>query len=428
MISKIMRTFAPLVLLITALTVQSAIAAVEEEEGVSPEKLAAFQAIQGDPTIRDLAAQLEKDPKNQILMDNLLIQLPMSPLELFQIRMQTSHNEYMVPKEIIQLHQRWLQFHPLAASGPELLAGSVQALAAVQSLAPIPLLPSVGTNRDVAFAYSTVPIEYQGEVQVSVNRLDTTKIVAGTNTWDTPAGCDQTQALFSSIDSGTTWRYTCAPSFGAYSGLTCANGNVIFGSDPAMTWDDAGNVFAEYLLLCCDISCQFGLANPKSAVVDAKSTNSGLNWSGNGVVSNHTGNGTQPFDDKEFYFIDNNAGSPFHGRHYTCWDLNNNELAGRSTNGGVNWSQSNIPDISGGVDLGCNMAIQNNGNVHVVWDTLTGCGSTCTGEQTWYSKSTDGGVNWSAAVLVVTHNLHGFGSGTTSKPLAQDNRGIGPFG
>ena len=69
--------------------------------------------------------------------------------------------------------------------------------------------------------------------------------------------------------------------------------------------------------------------------------------------------------------------------------------------------------------------MQKNGTVHVVWDSLA-CGANCTDERMWYTRSTNGGVSWSAAVQVRDFNLVGF-SGANKPPVA-DQRGIGPFG
>jgi len=144
------------------------------------------------------------------------------------------------------------------------------------------------------------------------------------------------------------------------------------------------------------------------------------------VVVNSWGN-SSILEDKQFYAIDNHGTSPFYGRHYTCWDRNNDERFAYSINAGSTWTEVNLPDISSSYDLGCDMAVSDDGTVHVVWDTLS-CGtSTCTNERMFYSRSTNGGVSWSTPVLVRDFNLVGF-SGTANCPSAQDDRCIGPFG
>src|SRR5207249_758900 len=200
---------------------------------------------------------------------------------------------------------------------------------------PLAPLATVMTNRNVAATDNPAPLDYQGEVQVSVNRNNANQIVAGANTWDIPAGCEQTQAIFSSSDSGNTWNYTCAPSVGDY-GLSCPDDGIAFGSDPAVYWDNNNKVFLNYLLLCCDFFCQLGLGNPSSSLAVARSDNGGTSWVGHGIVVDHL-SGTGGLDDKEFYVIDNNPLSPHYGRHYECWDNDNNELVAYSDNG-INWT------------------------------------------------------------------------------------------
>lgn len=60
-------------------------------------------------------------------------------------------------------------------------------------------------------------------------------------------------------------------------------------------------------------------------------------WNGQGVIKNGWATGT--LEDKNFYSIDTNAGSPFFGRHYTCWDRSNNEKLAYSSNNGATWTE-----------------------------------------------------------------------------------------
>ena len=384
-----------------------------------------YHQVMKDPNIAQLVDQITRDPGDRTKLDSLLIQLPLSPLDLFQIRMELAFREYLIPREVQQLHLRWLQFH---VPGPVSAANTFPLVNALMDLNPSLNAPTIGTNRNVATTDSPAPEDFQGEIQVALNRNNTNQLVAGANTWDTPSGCDQTQAAFGTTDGGVTWNYTCVPSVGGY-GLSCPNQNDLkFGSDPALYWDNNNNAFFNYMLLCCGVTCQFGFSNPTSSLVVAKSTDSGSTWTGHGVIVNHLSSTNGGFDDKQFYVIDNTPTSPFYGRHYQCWDNNNNELFAYSTTNGTSWTQVNLPPppIAGLFDLGCEMAVQSNGTIHLVWDALTCPGSTCSGESTYYTRSTNGGANWSAPVLVKSHNVFGFNN--NAKIPAQNNRGINPFG
>jgi hypothetical protein len=172
------------------------------------------------------------------------------------------------------------------------------------------------------------------------------------------------------------------------------------------------------------ICSQFGIIN-HYAIVVARSTDGGATWGGQGVVVNSWPNNN--LEDKNLYNIDNNPASPFYGRQYVCWDRGNNEKIAYSTNSGATWTEVDLPSSPvGGTDLGCDIAVEDNGTVHVIFDSLTCGASTCTDEATVYTKSTNGGVSWSAPVLVHDFNLASFSN--LNCPAAQDDRCISVYG
>ncbi len=58
---------------------------------------------------------------------------------------------------------------------------------------------------------------------------------------------------------------------------------------------------------------------------------------------------------------DNTPTSPFYGRHYQCWDNNNNEQISWSTNG-TTWNNvDNTQGATADLDLGCEMAVGKDG-------------------------------------------------------------------
>ncbi|HEX6904724.1 MAG TPA: DNRLRE domain-containing protein [Thermoanaerobaculia bacterium] len=394
----------------------------ERREALKP----VYRALQSDPEFRRLKGEALARPADAALQEALLRFLPLSPLDYLQIDMDERHYELQIPKPVYDAHARWVLLH-------ETKARQLYGDAHVDSLktgwpaeppsgnagaGPQDKAATVGTNRNVASTDSPAPVEYQGEIQVVVNPNNPNQLVAAANTWDAPAGCQQTQAIFFSGDGGATWGYTCAPTSG-YSGLgTCSF--TVFGSDPALHWDDSNRVFLNHMMICSFL----GLVNNYAMVV-TRSTDGGATWTPHGVVVSSWSD--SDLEDKNFYAIDNNPASPFYGRHYTCWDRNNNEKFAFSTNGGVSFTEVDLPTAPvGTADLGCEIAVQDNGTVHVVFDSLTCSGSTCSDEAMVYTRSTNGGSSWSAPVVVRDFNLAGF-SGAHC-PDAQDDRCIGPFG
>ena len=377
-----------------------------------------YNQLRTDVVFQQLVQALEHGPRDPAVLDRVLSHMPISPLDYLWLDMQARHYEIEVPPMAREWQKRWVELHPQAAAqrfgvaGVEaILAGTAPegdgGLASVSAAAA-----TVGTNRNVAANAANTPDDYQGEIQVVVNPANPNQIVAAANTWD-----NGMQSVFWSSDGGATWGHTFPPTGTSFGLGSCGGGfSSEFGSDPALSWGDDGNVYFEYMALCST------LTSTKFAIVVARSADGGASWSPQGVVINSWGNSNG--EDKEFYAIDNHPGSPFHGRHYTCWDRNNDERFAYSTNAGASWTEVNLPNV--GVDLGCEMAVSDDGTVHVVWDTLT-CGvSTCSNERMFYTRSTNGGVSWSSPVLVRDFNLVGF-SGTNC-PGAADDRCIGPFG
>lgn len=399
------------------------------EEGMSKAALekqlrAAYGAFNRDPGLKALEKQATANLKDRAAVDEYLKRMPLSPLEYLQIDMEVRHYEIFVPQYIQELHIRWIELHDLLARKMYGDAYVDQVLTGWPADTGDDIVGdfktvTVGTNRNAASTDVPPPNAFDGEIQIAVNHRNTNQMVAAANTWgNAGAACNnqQTQSIFYSSNGGATWDYTCAPSNNVFSLGTCSG--TVFGSDPAVYWNDNNEVFLNYMLLCSS-----GSTTLYSMVV-ARSADGGATWVNQGVIKNAWATGT--LEDKNFYVIDNNLASPFYGRHYTCWDRANNEKFAYSTNNGATWTEVDLPAAGvGGVDLGCEIAVQKNGTVHVVFESLT-CGANCTDERMWYTRSTNGGASWSSTVQVHDHNLAGF-SGTNMPPVA-DQRGIAPFG
>lgn len=364
---------------------------------------------------------------------------PLSPRDELEVDMFLRRYELAVPRPVEEWHLRWLALHPREgrrlhgdtaverALARAALVAAAEAAGEGPESAPseAPGATVVGTNRNVAGTDTPEPLEYQGEIQAAADPRDPRRLVAATNTWDDMGGtCGDfgMQAVFWSANGGRTWQYTCAPDAPAY-GMSCSalGGIGTFGSDPAVTWDDQGNVFVEYMMLCA-----LSVDDLRFAIVVARSSDGGATWSPQGVIKNSWATGA--LEDKNFYAIDTFPSSPFHGRHYTCWDRNNDEKLAFSTNGGATWTEVDLPEPAsyGSHDLGCDIAVEDDGTVHVAWDRYL-CGSTwCTDQRMFHTRSTDGGQTWSTPVLIHNYLFTGF-SGNEFPP-AQNERGISLFG
>ncbi|HET9229197.1 MAG TPA: proprotein convertase P-domain-containing protein, partial [Thermoanaerobaculia bacterium] len=384
----------------------------------------AYEAVRGNDNLRALDLRAFANLQDREAVDAFLRKMPLSPYEYLQIDMEVRHYEIVVPRFMQDLHLRWMELHePFARQlyGDEVVNQALVRWPADygHDITSIEAEATVGTNRNTASTASPGPVEYDGEIQIAVNHRNTNQMVASANTWGSSATCnnDSTLSIVYSSNGGSTWSYTCAPSNNVMALGTCSGS--VFGSDPALYWNDNNEVFLNYMLLCATAT------TTRYSMVVARSADGGATWSKQGVIKNSWA--TTDLEDKNFYAIDNTAASPFFGRHYTCWDRNNNEKFAYSSNNGVTWTEVDLPTAPvGGIDLACEIAVQKNGNVHVVFDSLACGASTCTDERMWYTKSTNGGVSWSAPVQVRDFNLVGF-SGANTPPVA-DERGINPFG
>ncbi len=386
-----------------------------------------YSNLLDDPVYQDLVSRLQRQPRSAEALDRLLEYLPISPLEMLKADMHLRRYEFMVPDISLELHRQWIERHPdlarayygdISNDDPPSHDRSDEFGKAKDA--------AVGTNRNLASGTGTPPEDYQGEVQVAVNPANPSQIVAAANTM---AGCGgvNTQAAFSSTDGGETWSMSCPPDHEAFGFGACeflGMAGIVIGSDPALWWDTDGNVSLEYMMVCVD-GILGGLLGMDFGIVVAGSSDAGATWSPRGTIVNTWGAGT--VQDKEFYHIDRNAGSPFFGRHYTCWDTANDEQFAWSADDGATWNPVDLPAApTGGTDLGCEIAVEKNGAVDVIFDTLTCSGNDCTNEEMYFTRSTDGGASWSEPVRVRDFSLASFSG--ANKPGPQDERGINPFG
>src|SRR5262249_38485552 len=161
-------------------------------------KVAVYHQAMKDVMIRQLTDQVRKNPGDSRIMDQLLIHLPLSPLDMFRARMESQVREYVIPQQVVDLHQRWLHLHPEVNLFQPAISAAMTAASITNPVAI--MAATISTNRNVAATYTPAPTAYDGEIQIGVNRNNTNQMVAGANTWDTTAACsanDQIQSIFS---------------------------------------------------------------------------------------------------------------------------------------------------------------------------------------------------------------------------------------
>jgi len=140
------------------------------------------------------------------------------------------------------------------------------------------------------------------------------------------------------------------------------------------------------------------------AVVTSRSTDGGFTWSN--ALTTATGGDL----DKNWIVCDNTATSPFYGSCYTQWD---NHGAGnllqmsRSTDGGLTWS---APATNNSGVIGGQPVVRPDGTVIV---PIANAKETAIGA----FNSTNGGVSWSAVTTIATISHHAVAGGLREAPL-----------
>lgn len=212
----------------------------------------------------------------------------------------------------------------------------------------------------------------QTELSSSIWRGNPNYVFVGANS-------DPGQGYYFTTNGGTTWQ-----------GGDLLPGTIASSSDPACVYDNTGRLFFNYFdnTMACD-----------------RSTNGGANWLGRVTVPSPTS------FDKNHMAVDENPSSPYYGRVYVVWS--NFALSAPptvlsySTNNGVSYSamqQIGSPQ-SGHYEQGCNIQVAPNGDVYCIWASVQSSG--LIEDYIGFTKSTNGGVTWSAITYIDVNGIRG---------------------
>lgn len=224
----------------------------------------------------------------------------------------------------------------------------------------------------------------RSESVVVVNPNDRQQIVASSKKFINITNYEFTLATSYSTDGGQTWKESAA--------LTLP-GDATIMSDPALAWDDAGNIFLMGLL---------GKNPPTPDVIGMvmyKSTDGGKTWSSPKSIH------TSASDDKQWIAGDTKPDSPHRGNVYAVWDDGDPAFGApmrfaRTLDQGATWiglGASSIKDAVLAPDsFSPEISVAADGTIYVVY--INGE----FGGVVKFIKSTDGGETFSTPAVVAS--------------------------
>ncbi len=237
---------------------------------------------------------------------------------------------------------------------------------------PAPDNPLVYANIDISG--NTSP---QNEPSVKISHKNPNRVVAAWRDFRISFNPAFRRVGYSySSDGGATW----APS--ALLDSTLLGGGLLRNSDASVTVDTAGNFYITTIAL------DNGNGNTTLAIF--KSTDGGVTF----PIAHILAQGQS--EDKEMVTTDLTPGSPHLNTIYICWSRLSNQAdikLIRSTDGGTTWSTPANVGTNGTSGQGSDVAVGLNGEVYVTWTDYN---------NQYFSKSTDGGLTFSAPIAAAT--------------------------
>ena len=245
----------------------------------------------------------------------------------------------------------------------------------------------------------------QNETPIAINPANPANMITGANDWNYNDGC----AVNATNDGGTTWTPTLPDGFlpgvtkFTNDPLVAGTGAYDAGGDPTIAFSPDGKV-AYYV-------CQaFNFTSPYDiALLLNRSTDGGFTWQKTNLVqvSTFNGNGTTTGSNGKFADHENIHVDPVNGYVYVTWaefsglqGTHSPVYVAVSHDQGATWLLSKV--TAGNVKSNQDQRIVTDGwgNAYLLFDNGVNGGKGLT--VLYASKSTNGGVTWSAPVQFAT--------------------------
>jgi len=232
----------------------------------------------------------------------------------------------------------------------------------------------------------------QSELSIDVHPTNSNIVFGSANATNFPVTTLYGTGVYWSLDGAANWTGFNNPPFGTNSG------------DPVSVIGTDGRFYENY------ITNSYGQGV-------AVSTNNGANWTTHTVAPN-----PGSVADKNHYMVDKTVGSPYENRSYCAWTdfggANDYDVVLRySTNFGQTWTTSiNLTNSQAAyLKQGVNIQTGPNGEVYVAYAVYAASPVTTGEDAIGFTKSTDGGVTWSAPTYVYQATNFGVRGTLTNK-------------
>lgn len=276
------------------------------------------------------------------------------------------------------------------------LAATATLATAATAAGRITISPVVDVSRDQTS---------QNETPIAVNPANPANMITGANDWNYNDGC----AVSATSNGGSTWTSTTPNGFlpgvtkFTNDPLVAGTGAYDAGGDPAIAFSPDGKV-AYYVCQAFDFTSPFDIA-----LVLNRSYDGGFTWQKTGLVrvSTFQGNGTSTGSNGKFADHESIHVDPTNGNVYVTWaefsgaqGTHSPVYVATSHDQGATWTLNKVTAGNVKNNQDQRVVTDASGNAYVVFDNSVNGGKGLT--VLYASKSTDGGVTWSAPVQFAT--------------------------
>jgi hypothetical protein len=291
-----------------------------------------------------------------------------------------------------------------AAALPEASQGTNSSPGAGPDTSQVSVSPGafVGSPLQVSSLTTVTTTGPEAEEHIAVSPANSSTLVSAISDFSLRGGYNTTKYAVS-LNNGTTWTEAFVPLVG---GAPATSDGKVWGanSDPVVAISKTGTVYLADLYFSTTNSDNSGGFYVSTGTINSSTGAISFTQSSTRPVLANLDPGTSNFEDKEWIAVDNSSAATS-GNVYVSWThfVGNNDWIdfSRSTNGGLSWSapvQVSLPAQNGAVQ-GSQVAVGPNGEVYLAYEVFFVGGQ----RKLYLTKSTNGGQSFSSPVAITPY-------------------------